>query len=70
MSLNEYLIFIVITFTFMLSPEPATFNCMNNRIRYGARKSVLGVLGNVAAFQLLIVLSAIGQAEVAAGGVN
>ena len=66
MSLNEYLIFIVITFTFMLSPGPATFNCMNNGIRYGARKSVLGVLGNVAAFQLLIVLSVIGLGAILA----
>ena len=60
------LIFIVITFTFMLSPGPATFNCMNNGIRYGARKSVLGVLGNVAAFQLLIVLSVIGLGAILA----
>jgi len=66
MNLNEYLIFVVITFTFMLSPGPSTFNSMNNGIRYGARKSVIAVLGNVAAFQLLIVLSVIGLGAVLA----
>ena len=51
---------------FMLSPGPSTFNCMNNGIRYGARKSVVGVLGNVVAFQLLIALSVIGLGAVLA----
>jgi threonine/homoserine/homoserine lactone efflux protein len=66
MSINEYLIFFIVTFTFMLSPGPSTFNCMNNGIRYGARKSVVGVLGNVVAFQLLIALSVIGLGAVLA----
>ena len=66
MSINEYLIFSIVTFTFMLSPGPSTFNCMNNGIRYGAKKSVVGVLGNVVAFQLLIVLSVIGLGAVLA----
>jgi threonine/homoserine/homoserine lactone efflux protein len=39
---------------------------MNNGIRYGARKSVVGVLGNVVAFQLLIALSVIGLGAVLA----
>lgn len=66
MSINEYLIFFIVTFMFMLSPGPSTFNCMNNGIRYGARKSVVGVLGNVVAFQLLIALSVIGLGAVLA----
>lgn len=64
MTLNEYLIFFIITFIFMLSPGPSTFNCMNNGIRYGAKKSVIAVLGNVVALQLLIVLSVVGLGAV------
>ena len=66
MSASEYLMFVIITFTFMASPGPSTFNRMNNGVRYGARKSMIGILGNVVAFQLLIVLSVIGLGAILA----
>lgn len=69
MNLDQYLIFITITSIFLLSPGPSVFLSIHNGIKYGARRSSFAVLGNIAAFQLLILLSSLGLgAALAASG--
>lgn len=66
MSLEQYLIFLSVTGLYMASPGPAILLCINNGVQHGARLSSYGVLGNVIAFQILIVLSAIGIGSILA----
>ena len=60
MSIDQYLLFVVITGVFILSPGPSVMLSINNGIRYGAKRSSFAVLGNVSAFQILIIFSALG----------
>lgn len=60
MGFEQYIWFVVVTAVFLLSPGPAVMLQINNGIRYGVRRSVIAVLGNMLAFQILIVLSALG----------
>lgn len=64
MSFDEYLVFVAITSVFLLSPGPSVLLSINNGIKYGVQRSSIAVLGNVSAFQLLIVLSSIGLGAV------
>ena len=57
MSFDQYILFIAITSVFLLSPGPSVMLAINNGIKYGVKCSSIAVLGNVIAFQLLIVLS-------------
>jgi homoserine/homoserine lactone efflux protein len=66
MSIEQYLIFLSITGLFMASPGPAILLCINNGIQHGIRLSAFGVMGNVLALQILIVLSAIGIGSILA----
>jgi homoserine/homoserine lactone efflux protein len=66
MSLEQYLIFLSITGLFMASPGPAILLCINNGVQHGIRLSAFAVLGNVIAFQILIILSAIGIGSILA----
>lgn len=60
MSIDQYLLFITITSVFLLSPGPSVMLSINNGVKYGARSASIAVCGNVVAFQILIVLSALG----------
>ena len=60
METDQYLLFVVITSTFLLSPGPSVLLSISNGVRYGVKRASIGVLGNVLAFQGLILLSAIG----------
>lgn len=60
MSIDQYLLFVAITGVFLLSPGPSVILSINNGIHHGIKRALIGVLGNVVAFQLLIVLSALG----------
>lgn len=66
MSFEQYLIFLSITGLFMASPGPAILLCINNGVQHGVRLSAIGVLGNVLALQILIILSAIGIGSILA----
>ncbi len=66
MSFEQYVIFLSITGLYMASPGPAILLCINNGIQLGIRLSAFGVLGNMLAFQILIVLSAIGIGSILA----
>lgn len=58
--IDQYLLFVAITSTFLLSPGPSVMLSISNGVRYGIKSASIGVLGNVAAFQVLILLSAVG----------
>ena len=60
MSINQYLMFVVITSTFLMSPGPSVLLSISNGVRFGIRNSAIGVMGNVIAFQILMLLSAAG----------
>ena len=64
MSIEQYLVFVAITGVFLLSPGPSVLLSINNGAKYGVRLSAVGVLGNVVAFQVLIILSALGLGAV------
>ena len=57
---DQYFLFVVITSAFLLSPGPSVMLSISNGVRYGVKSASIGVLGNVAAFQVLILLSAVG----------
>lgn len=64
MSIDQYLVFVAITSLFLLSPGPSVMLSINNGIKFGVKRSSIAVLGNVSAFQLLIILSALGLGAV------
>jgi homoserine/homoserine lactone efflux protein len=70
MSLEQYILFLTITGLFMASPGPAILLCINNGVQHGVKLSAVAVLGNILAFQILIVLSAIGVGSILATSVT
>ncbi|BBN83675.1 hypothetical protein PA25_36600 [Pseudoalteromonas sp. A25] len=64
MNIEFYLGYCVVIIALLLSPGPSVLLCINNGIHYGKKKATFGVLGNVAAFQLLLILSATGAGAV------
>lgn len=60
MSVGQYLMFVVVTGTFLLSPGPSVLLSISNGVRFGARRAAVGMLGNVLAFQMLMLMSAAG----------
>ena len=60
MVIDQYFLFVVITSAFLLSPGPSVMLSITNGVRYGVKSASIGVLGNVVAFQVLILLSAVG----------
>ena len=70
MSIDNYIIFLTITAVFMASPGPAILLCINNGVQHGVRLSAFAVLGNILAFQIMIVLSAIGVGSILATSIT
>lgn len=64
MSIDQFLVFVAITSVFLLSPGPSVMLSINNGIKFGVKRSSIAVLGNVSAFQLLIIMSALGLGAV------
>lgn len=60
MNSEQYMTFAVIITVLLLSPGPSVLLSMNNGLNYGKRLAAIGVLGNVMAFQLLMIISASG----------
>ncbi|PKH89010.1 LysE family translocator [Colwellia sp. Bg11-28] len=58
MNIELYITFTVIITVLLLSPGPSVLLSINNGLNYGLKLAVIGVLGNVAAFQLLLIISA------------
>jgi homoserine/homoserine lactone efflux protein len=69
MTFDQYVIFLTITGFYMASPGPAILLCINNGVQHGVKRSVMAVLGNVVALQILIILSAIGLGSILATSV-
>ncbi len=66
MSVELYLSFVAITTVLLLSPGPSVILSINNGVKYGSKFASVGVMGNVVAFQILMVLSATGLGAVLA----
>ncbi len=66
MSVELYLSFVAIIIVLLLSPGPSVILSINNGVKYGSKIASVGVMGNVIAFQLLMVLSATGLGAVLA----
>lgn len=60
MQLDSYLAFISIITLLLLSPGPSVLLAIKNGVNYGSKKAIFAILGNVLAFQVLILLSALG----------
>ncbi len=60
MDIEQYIVFITVTLIIFMSPGPVILVAINNGITYGAKRSVLAILGNVLAMQILICLSVLG----------
>ena len=66
MGIELYLSFVAITTVLLLSPGPSVLLSINNGVKYGATLASVGVMGNVIAFQILMVLSATGLGAILA----
>ncbi|MCZ4293589.1 LysE family translocator [Vibrio sinaloensis] len=64
MNLEQYVTYTVIITILLVSPGPSVLLSINNGLNYGKKLAALGVLGNVAAFQLLLIISATGLGAV------
>ncbi|NOU52284.1 LysE family translocator [Pseudoalteromonas sp. JBTF-M23] len=64
MTIEFYLGYCVIIMTLLLSPGPSVQLCINNGLHYTKEKAAFGVLGNVLAFQLLLIISATGSGAI------
>jgi homoserine/homoserine lactone efflux protein len=60
MNIEHYFAFMMIITVLLLSPGPSVLLSINNGLHYGLKLAALGVLGNVVAFQLLLIVSATG----------
>ncbi|MBD1582621.1 LysE family translocator [Pseudoalteromonas sp. S16_S37] len=60
MTLEFYVGYCVVIIALLLSPGPSVLLCISNGLRYSKEKAAFGVLGNVVAFQLLLIISATG----------
>jgi len=58
MNIEQYFAFIMIITALLLSPGPSVLLSINNGLNYSLKLAVVGVCGNVMAFQLLLVVSA------------
>lgn len=58
MNVEQYITFTVVVTVLLLSPGPSVLLSINNGLNYGTKLAAIGVLGNVVAFQLLLLLSA------------
>lgn len=70
MNMEQLFAFVFIIVVLFLSPGPSVILSINNGINYGKKLAVFGVLGNVLAFQLLILISSIGIEVVVATTLN
>jgi len=60
MEIDKYIAFLTIITVLLLSPGPSVLLSINNGMKYGVKHAAVGVIGNVIAFQILIILSATG----------
>lgn len=58
MNLDQYATYTVIVTMLLASPGPSVLLSINNGLNYGKKLAAFGVLGNVIAFQLLLLISA------------
>ncbi|MGA4607919.1 LysE family translocator [Pseudoalteromonas maricaloris] len=64
MNIEQYVTYTVIITVLLVSPGPSVLLSINNGLNHGKKLAALGVLGNVAAFQLLLIISATGLGAV------
>lgn len=60
MSFDQYWLYVFVTSVFMLSPGPSVILVISNSVKLGTKQAMIGALGNIVAFQFLVVLSALG----------
>jgi homoserine/homoserine lactone efflux protein len=60
MSTDQYWLYVAVTSIFMLSPGPSVVLVISNSVKFGTKKAMTGAFGNVLAFQVLVILSALG----------
>jgi hypothetical protein len=59
-SFDQYCLYILVTSILMLSPASSVILVISNRVKLGTKHAMIGALGNVIAFQILVVLGALG----------
>jgi len=60
MGTDQYWLYVAVTSIFMISPGPSVILVVSNSVKFGTKHAMTGALGNVLAFQMLVVLSALG----------
>jgi len=58
MNIDQIIAFMMIITILLLSPGPSVILSINNGLNHGIKLATIGVLGNVVAFQLLLIISA------------
>jgi len=58
MNIELYLAYVMIITLLLLSPGPSVLLSINNGLNYSLKLALIGVLGNVLAFQILVIISA------------
>ena len=66
MGIELFLTFVTIITALFLSPGPSVLLTINNGIKYGAKVACAGVMGNIVAFQILVLLSTMGLGTILA----
>ena len=64
-SFEAWLVFLPTAVLLSLGPGPSNLLALTNGLRYGLRPSVLAALGRLAAFAVMILLTALGLAAAA-----
>ncbi|QTH73201.1 LysE family translocator [Pseudoalteromonas xiamenensis] len=64
MNIDQYITYAVVIAVLFLSPGPSVLLAVHNGMNHSKKVTGLGVLGNVAAFQLLLIISATGLGTV------
>jgi homoserine/homoserine lactone efflux protein len=64
MTLSLFMAFLAVITTLLLAPGPSVWLAIHNGLIHGVRAAVIGILGNVVAFQGLMALSAMSLSAV------
>ena len=64
MNIEQYVTYSVVISVLLLSPGPSVLLSINNGLNHGKKLAAYGILGNVIAFQLLLIFSATGLGAV------
>lgn len=66
MSLQTWLLYVAAVFVLTITPGPAVLMCVSNGIRFGTRRTLASILGNITALCIIMAVSVAGLGAVLA----